>query len=166
MRWDGFCHYHLSDNKIACTGHPRSDWIASHGWIKASPSPKISRRSLLSSVFERACSRTPENLSRTLAGSCPSPFLPSTHDSTRHSHQHVMRVFENNCTFNYSWRNVSIANWRKYCAWNTQSTHVIAVDTLSRSVDPASGIVRPLRSHPLLSPQLTPPAPLRTSHHL
>lgn len=54
-----------------------------------------------------------------------------------------MRVFENTCTFDYSWANVSIANWRKYCAWNTQSTHVIAVDTLDRSVDPSTGIVSP-----------------------
>ncbi|CCX32547.1 PRELI-like family-domain-containing protein [Pyronema domesticum] len=52
-----------------------------------------------------------------------------------------MRVFENNCTFDYPWDNVSIANWRKYCAWNTQSSHVVAVDTLSRFVDPNSGIL-------------------------
>ena len=53
-----------------------------------------------------------------------------------------MKVFESNCIFNYSWEDVSLANWRKYCAWNTKSTHVIAVDTLSRSVDPETGIVR------------------------
>ncbi|RPB28526.1 MSF1-domain-containing protein [Terfezia boudieri ATCC MYA-4762] len=52
-----------------------------------------------------------------------------------------MKVFESNCTFNYSWEDVSLANWRKYCAWNTKSTHVIAVDTLSRSVDPETGIL-------------------------
>jgi len=52
-----------------------------------------------------------------------------------------MRVFANNETFNYSWAEVSTANWRKYCPWNDQSTHVIAVDTLSREVDPATGIV-------------------------
>lgn len=51
-----------------------------------------------------------------------------------------MKIFESNCTFNYSWEDVSRANWRKYCAWNTQSTHVIAVDTLSRHVD-ANGIL-------------------------
>jgi len=62
-----------------------------------------------------------------------------------------MRVFENTCTFDYSWANVSIANWRKYCAWNTQSTHVIAVDTLNRSVDPSTGIVSlPRRYQPPL----------------
>ncbi|KAI5809005.1 PRELI-like family-domain-containing protein [Peziza echinospora] len=52
-----------------------------------------------------------------------------------------MKVFESKCTFDYSWEDVSRANWRKYCAWNTQSTHVIAVDTLSRTVDPATGIL-------------------------
>lgn len=53
-----------------------------------------------------------------------------------------MRVFANNETFNYSWAEVSTANWRKYCPWNDQSTHVIAVDTISREVDLATGILR------------------------
>lgn len=53
-----------------------------------------------------------------------------------------MKVFSNDCTFDYSWEEVSTANWRKYCPWNDKSTHVIAVDTLSRHVDPATGIVR------------------------
>lgn len=53
-----------------------------------------------------------------------------------------MKVFSNTCTFNYSWDEVSAANWRKYCPWNDKSTHVIAVDTLAREVDPASGILR------------------------
>ncbi|TGZ84705.1 MSF1-domain-containing protein [Ascodesmis nigricans] len=53
-----------------------------------------------------------------------------------------MKVFESSCTFDYPWRSVSVANWRKYCAWNTQSTHVVAVDTLSRSVDVPTGILR------------------------
>ena len=53
-----------------------------------------------------------------------------------------MKVFESNYIFDYSWEDVSRANWRKYCAWNTKSTHVIAVDTISRSVDSKSGIVR------------------------
>jgi len=30
----------------------------------------------------------------------------------------------------------------KYCPWNEQSTHVIGVDTLSRYVDPETGILR------------------------
>jgi len=53
-----------------------------------------------------------------------------------------MRVFDSNCTFDYSWDEVSTANWRKYCPWNDKSPHVIAVDTLSRRVDPATGILR------------------------
>jgi hypothetical protein len=53
-----------------------------------------------------------------------------------------MKVFSNSETFNYSWEEVSTANWRKYCPWNQKSTHVVAVDTLSRSVDPSTGILR------------------------
>ncbi|PWW75318.1 MSF1-domain-containing protein [Tuber magnatum] len=53
-----------------------------------------------------------------------------------------MKVFESSCTFEYPWANVSIANWRKYGSWNTQSTHVVAVDTLNRTVDPSTGILR------------------------
>lgn len=53
-----------------------------------------------------------------------------------------MKVFSNTCTFDYSWEEVSTANWRKYCPWNEKSTHVIAVDTLSRHVDPETGILR------------------------
>ncbi|KAI5784559.1 PRELI-like family-domain-containing protein [Geopyxis carbonaria] len=53
-----------------------------------------------------------------------------------------MKVFESSCTFDYPWSTVTIANWRKYCAWNTQSPHVIAVDTLSRDVDLVTGILR------------------------
>lgn len=53
-----------------------------------------------------------------------------------------MKVFSNTETFNYSWEEVSTANWRKYCPWNDKSTHVVAVDTISRTVDPATGILR------------------------
>lgn len=53
-----------------------------------------------------------------------------------------MKVFSNSVTFNYSWEEVSTANWRKYCPWNDKSTHVVAVDTVSRTVDPATGILR------------------------
>ncbi|ROT35493.1 MSF1 protein [Sodiomyces alkalinus F11] len=53
-----------------------------------------------------------------------------------------MKVFSNSVTFNYSWEEVSTANWRKYCPWNDKSTHVIAVDTVDRRVDPATGILR------------------------
>jgi len=53
-----------------------------------------------------------------------------------------MKVFSSDCTFNYSWEEVSTANWVKYCPWNDKSTHVIGVDTLSREVDPETGILR------------------------
>ncbi|KAI9866899.1 MAG: hypothetical protein M1830_000993 [Pleopsidium flavum] len=53
-----------------------------------------------------------------------------------------MRVFASDCTFDYSWEEVSTANWRKYCPWNDKTTHVVAVDTLSRSVDASTGILR------------------------
>jgi len=53
-----------------------------------------------------------------------------------------MKVFDSDCTFDYSWNEVSTANWRKYCPWNDKSPHVIAVDTLSRHVDPSTGILR------------------------
>ncbi|KAK4199353.1 PRELI-like family-domain-containing protein [Triangularia verruculosa] len=53
-----------------------------------------------------------------------------------------MKVFSNTETFNYSWEEVSTANWRKYCPWNDKSTHVLAVDTISRTVDPETGILR------------------------
>lgn len=53
-----------------------------------------------------------------------------------------MKVFSSDCTFDYSWEEVSTANWRKYCPWNDKSPHVIAVDTLSRHVDVQTGILR------------------------
>ncbi|KAL8746974.1 MAG: hypothetical protein Q9190_001094 [Brigantiaea leucoxantha] len=53
-----------------------------------------------------------------------------------------MKVFSSEYTFDYSWEEVSTANWRKYCPWNDKSTHVLAVDTLSREVDLATGILR------------------------
>ncbi|MCJ1246066.1 hypothetical protein MMC30_003270 [Trapelia coarctata] len=66
-----------------------------------------------------------------------------------------MKVFSSSCTFDYSWEEVSTANWRKYCPWNDKSTHVIAVDTLSRSVDPSTGI---LRTERLITCSQTAPA--------
>lgn len=53
-----------------------------------------------------------------------------------------MKVFASDYTFNYSWDEVSTANWRKYCPWNDKSTHVKAVDTLSRGIEPSTGILR------------------------
>ena len=52
-----------------------------------------------------------------------------------------MRVFSSAYTFDYNWNEVSTANWRKYCPWNKASSHVIAVDTLSRRVDRSTGIL-------------------------
>ncbi|KAJ5113568.1 hypothetical protein N7456_002102 [Penicillium angulare] len=53
-----------------------------------------------------------------------------------------MKVFSTTCTFDYSWDEVSTANWRKYCPWNDKATHVVGVDTVSRTVDPKTGILR------------------------
>ena len=53
-----------------------------------------------------------------------------------------MRIFSSSYTFDYSWYEVSTNNWRKYCPWNDKAEHVIAVDTLSRNVDAATGILR------------------------
>jgi hypothetical protein len=61
-----------------------------------------------------------------------------------------MRVFASSCTFDYSWEEVSTANWRKYSPWNDKTTHVIAVDTLSRHVDPSTGIVSACTNPPPL----------------
>jgi len=53
-----------------------------------------------------------------------------------------MRIFQQNTEFDYSWEEVSTSNWRKYGAWNEKCQHVNAVDTLSRAVDPDTGILR------------------------
>ncbi|QKX56415.1 uncharacterized protein TRUGW13939_03520 [Talaromyces rugulosus] len=65
-----------------------------------------------------------------------------------------MKVFSSDCTFDYSWDEVSTANWRKYCPWNDKSTHVTAVDTLSRTVEPSTGV---LRTERLITCQQTAP---------
>ncbi|KAF2166755.1 hypothetical protein M409DRAFT_22809 [Zasmidium cellare ATCC 36951] len=53
-----------------------------------------------------------------------------------------MKIFASSHEFDYSWEEVSTCNWRKYCPWNDKSTHVIAVDTLSRTLSPQTGILR------------------------
>ena len=53
-----------------------------------------------------------------------------------------MRIFSTSYTFDYSWEEVTTNNWRKYCPWNDKADHVLAVDTLSRRVDSATGILR------------------------
>lgn len=53
-----------------------------------------------------------------------------------------MKIFQQSTEFDYSWEEVSTSNWRKYGPWNEKTPHVIAVDTLSRKVDPETGILR------------------------
>ncbi|KAK3618869.1 Phospholipid metabolism protein [Elasticomyces elasticus] len=53
-----------------------------------------------------------------------------------------MRFFASQHEFAYSWEEVSTNNWRKYCPWNDKASHVIAVDTLSRSLDDSTHILR------------------------
>jgi hypothetical protein len=53
-----------------------------------------------------------------------------------------MKVFSNSITFDYTWDEVTTANWRKYCPWNDKSTHVVAVDTIDRHLDTTTGILR------------------------
>lgn len=76
---------------------------------------------------------------------CHLPLSTTTHPaSSAHKHQyitHIMKVFSSTCNFEYSWDEVSTANWRKYCPWNDKATHVVGVDTLSREIDPKTGIV-------------------------
>jgi hypothetical protein len=52
-----------------------------------------------------------------------------------------MKIFTNTTHYDYDWEHVSTANWQKYSPWNEKTPHVIAVDTLSRHVDQASGVV-------------------------
>lgn len=66
-----------------------------------------------------------------------------------------MKVFSSDCAFDYSWSEVSTANWRKYCPWNDKSTHVVAVDTLARCVDSDTGV---LRTERLITCRQTAPA--------
>jgi hypothetical protein len=65
-----------------------------------------------------------------------------------------MKVFSSTCTFDYSWDEVSTANWRKYCPWNDKATHVVGVDTLSRTIDPQTGIVSDILRRCTLVPEL------------
>lgn len=79
--------------------------------------------------------------------------LPDPHDS---AHDHTMKYFQQTVDFDYTWEEVSTSNWRKYGPWNEKTPHVIAVDTLSRSVDPATGIVSDSFFH--MSIRRAPPA--------
>ncbi|KAH7094317.1 PRELI-like family-domain-containing protein [Paraphoma chrysanthemicola] len=53
-----------------------------------------------------------------------------------------MKYFQQTVNYDYSWEEVSTSNWQKYGPWNEKTPHVIAVDTLSRSIDPVTGILR------------------------
>lgn len=53
-----------------------------------------------------------------------------------------MKYFQQTVDFDYSWEEVSTSNWQKYGPWNEKTPHVIAVDTLSRTMDPDTGILR------------------------
>ena len=67
----------------------------------------------------------------------------------------IMKVFSSTHAFDFNWDFVSTANWRKYGPWNHRSEHVLAVDTLSRRIDPSTGI---LRTERLITCQQTAPA--------
>lgn len=68
-----------------------------------------------------------------------------------------MKIFQQSTEFDYSWEEVSTSNWRKYGPWNEKTPHVIAVDTLSRTVDPDTGIVsRPARVHYIRNANTSP----------
>jgi len=66
-----------------------------------------------------------------------------------------MKVFASTSHYEYDWEHVSTANWQKYSPWNEKTPHVIAVDTLSRHVDPASGVVSRWLLHRHLAISLT-----------
>jgi hypothetical protein len=68
---------------------------------------------------------------------------PSATPLRTRPYQRPMKVFSTTSDFAYSWAEVTTANWHKYSPWNPKTPHVVAVDTLSRSVDPATGIVSP-----------------------
>ncbi|KAF2479950.1 PRELI-like family-domain-containing protein [Neohortaea acidophila] len=70
-----------------------------------------------------------------------------------------MKFFSSRQEFEYSWEEVSTNNWRKYCDWNNQSSHVIAVDTLTRTLDPSTHI---LRTERLITCKQNAPQWLRT----
>ena len=52
-----------------------------------------------------------------------------------------MKLFSSQHDFDYDSSEVSKANWLKYSPWNRECNHVIAVDTLSRTLNPQSGVV-------------------------
>lgn len=107
----------------------------------------------LSSALHLRFRFKPESPALTRLEFSPSPAPPllpaSTNNHPVPHHRTVLRghesdemkIFSTSHDFNYSWEEVSIANWRKYSPWNKKTPHVIAVDTLARHVDPETGIV-------------------------
>ncbi|EJD04258.1 MSF1-domain-containing protein [Fomitiporia mediterranea MF3/22] len=51
-----------------------------------------------------------------------------------------MHYFSQNFNYDHPWAHVVIGMWRKYP--NPHCSHVLSVDVIDRSVDPATGIVR------------------------
>lgn len=51
-----------------------------------------------------------------------------------------MKLFESDHKFDYSWEQVTAANWQKYP--NELSAHVVSVDILNRTVDPDRQVLR------------------------
>ncbi|KAJ9121827.1 hypothetical protein QFC22_002450 [Naganishia vaughanmartiniae] len=52
----------------------------------------------------------------------------------------MVKLFQNDITYQYPWSTTTIGFWSKYP--NPHSTHVLSIDTLSRSVDEETGILR------------------------
>lgn len=63
-----------------------------------------------------------------------------------------MKLFQNECVFDYPWERITAANWKKYP--NEVSTHVIATDVLRRELDVTG---RKLVSERLLTVQQSVP---------
>lgn len=51
-----------------------------------------------------------------------------------------MKIFETEHHFNYSWEQVTAANWQKYP--NELATHVVSVDILNREIDEQKQVLR------------------------
>ncbi|KAJ9102375.1 hypothetical protein QFC21_002775 [Naganishia friedmannii] len=52
----------------------------------------------------------------------------------------MVKLFQNDITYQYPWSTTTIGFWSKYP--NPYSTHVLSIDTLSRSVDEETGVLR------------------------
>jgi len=128
--------------------------------------------------FDTSSPPTPPLIDFSISAISPRPIVTIDHDkkirytniSTRtlaraidSVHTSTMKYFQQTVEFDYSWEEVSTSNWQKYGPWNEKTPHVIAVDTLSRTVDPVTGIVSldifftftcPTRRHALTTHQL------------